>query len=471
MAVDLQALVVGQGGHGSSVRVAVVRTDDCRTPARRLAPMTTVELRSDTFTRPTPAMRRPWPTPRSATTSGARTRRSSGWRRLWPSASATRRLVRPSGTMGNQICLRLAARPGPRSWPTRTTTSSGTRPRPPRCCPASSSTRSRAGRSWRWPRPGPGPDRALRGPDQRHRRREHPQPGRRGRPAPGGPGGAAGPGRRGRAAPALRRARIWNASVASGSPWSATGALFDSMSVCFSKALGAPVGSAVVGPRDLVDRARDVRHLYGGACARPGCWPPPPWSPWSRWSTAWPTTTPTPAPWPRWWPRPSPAASTPAPSRPTWSCSTRPVRHRRPRPGRPAGGAGGAGRRHRPGPGAAGLQLRGQRGGRRAGRQGGRRRRMRSSRWPTWSRRRPGSPGGSTAPRWSPPGCWTGARLPPAQGRAPPAGGGVQGQGAFSALLALDPATRANGVLAVSSGNHGQAVALAAAETGAGRWW
>ncbi|HET8789509.1 MAG TPA: pyridoxal-phosphate dependent enzyme, partial [Actinomycetes bacterium] len=44
--------------------------------------------------------------------------------------------------------------------------------------------------------------------------------------------------------------------------------------------------------------------------------------------------------------------------------------------------------------------------------------------------------------------------------------GAFKARGAFSALLALDPATRANGVLAVSSGNHGQAVALAAAETG-----
>jgi threo-3-hydroxy-L-aspartate ammonia-lyase len=44
--------------------------------------------------------------------------------------------------------------------------------------------------------------------------------------------------------------------------------------------------------------------------------------------------------------------------------------------------------------------------------------------------------------------------------------GAFKARGAFSALLALDPATRAAGVLAVSSGNHGQAVALAAAETG-----
>ena len=65
-------------------------------------------------------------------------------------------------------------------------------------------------------------------------------------------------------------ARIWNASVATGVPLDRYGALFDSMSVCFSKALGAPVGSAVVGGRDLVDRAREVRHLYGGAMRQAG---------------------------------------------------------------------------------------------------------------------------------------------------------------------------------------------------------
>ncbi|HYY82495.1 MAG TPA: pyridoxal-phosphate dependent enzyme [Actinomycetes bacterium] len=44
--------------------------------------------------------------------------------------------------------------------------------------------------------------------------------------------------------------------------------------------------------------------------------------------------------------------------------------------------------------------------------------------------------------------------------------GAFKARGAFSALLALDQATRARGVIAVSSGNHAQAVALAAAETG-----
>jgi threonine dehydratase len=44
--------------------------------------------------------------------------------------------------------------------------------------------------------------------------------------------------------------------------------------------------------------------------------------------------------------------------------------------------------------------------------------------------------------------------------------GAFKARGAFNALLALDEARRARGVIAVSSGNHGQAVALAAAETG-----
>ncbi len=65
-------------------------------------------------------------------------------------------------------------------------------------------------------------------------------------------------------------ARIWNATVATGMPLERYGALFDSLSVCFSKALGEPVGSAVVGPWELVDRAREVRHLYGGAMRQAG---------------------------------------------------------------------------------------------------------------------------------------------------------------------------------------------------------
>ena len=58
-------------------------------------------------------------------------------------------------------------------------------------------------------------------------------------------------------------ARIWNASVATGVPLERYGQLSDSLSVCFSKGLGAPVGSAVVGPRDLVTRARGYLDLTG----------------------------------------------------------------------------------------------------------------------------------------------------------------------------------------------------------------
>jgi threonine aldolase len=65
-------------------------------------------------------------------------------------------------------------------------------------------------------------------------------------------------------------ARIWNASVASGVPLDRYGGLFDSLSVCFSKGLAAPVGSAVVGDRDLVERARRVRKLLGGGMRQSG---------------------------------------------------------------------------------------------------------------------------------------------------------------------------------------------------------
>ncbi|HYT25518.1 MAG TPA: GntG family PLP-dependent aldolase [Actinomycetota bacterium] len=65
-------------------------------------------------------------------------------------------------------------------------------------------------------------------------------------------------------------ARIWNAAVASATPLERYGALFDSLSVCFSKGLAAPVGSAVVGDRELVERARRVRQLLGGGMRQSG---------------------------------------------------------------------------------------------------------------------------------------------------------------------------------------------------------
>jgi threonine aldolase len=65
-------------------------------------------------------------------------------------------------------------------------------------------------------------------------------------------------------------ARIWNASVAAGVPLATYGSLVDSLSVCFSKGLAAPVGSAVVGDRDLVEQARSVRQLLGGGMRQSG---------------------------------------------------------------------------------------------------------------------------------------------------------------------------------------------------------
>lgn len=68
----------------------------------------------------------------------------------------------------------------------------------------------------------------------------------------------------------LDGARIWNAIVASGVPAAEWGRYFDTISVCFSKGLGAPVGSMLLGSRDLIDRGRRIRKLFGGAMRQIG---------------------------------------------------------------------------------------------------------------------------------------------------------------------------------------------------------
>jgi threonine aldolase len=68
----------------------------------------------------------------------------------------------------------------------------------------------------------------------------------------------------------LDGARLWNAIVATGIPAARWAAPFDSVSVCFSKGLGAPVGSALAGPRDFVARARRARKLFGGGMRQAG---------------------------------------------------------------------------------------------------------------------------------------------------------------------------------------------------------
>jgi len=68
----------------------------------------------------------------------------------------------------------------------------------------------------------------------------------------------------------LDGARLWNASVASGIPireWAATA---DTVMMCFSKGLGAPVGSILVGEGDAMRRARRIRKRWGGGMRQVG---------------------------------------------------------------------------------------------------------------------------------------------------------------------------------------------------------
>jgi threonine aldolase len=62
----------------------------------------------------------------------------------------------------------------------------------------------------------------------------------------------------------LDGARIWNSHAATGIPLAELCKPFDSVSVCFSKGLGAPIGSTVAGTKEFVARARRVRKLFGG---------------------------------------------------------------------------------------------------------------------------------------------------------------------------------------------------------------
>jgi threonine aldolase len=68
----------------------------------------------------------------------------------------------------------------------------------------------------------------------------------------------------------LDGARIWNASVASGIPVKDYAVHFDSMSCCFSKALGAPVGSIISGTKDFIKEAYRVRKAWGGGMRQAG---------------------------------------------------------------------------------------------------------------------------------------------------------------------------------------------------------
>ncbi|MHB8897945.1 MAG: threonine aldolase family protein [Thermoguttaceae bacterium] len=68
----------------------------------------------------------------------------------------------------------------------------------------------------------------------------------------------------------LDGARLFNAAVATGIEAARWAAHFDTVSVCFSKGLGAPVGSAIVGSRDLVREAIRHRKVLGGGMRQCG---------------------------------------------------------------------------------------------------------------------------------------------------------------------------------------------------------
>jgi threonine aldolase len=65
-------------------------------------------------------------------------------------------------------------------------------------------------------------------------------------------------------------ARIWNAHVATGTPFAEYGAVADTLSVCLSKGLGAPIGSLVVGTTEVIDEARVRRKRMGGGMRQVG---------------------------------------------------------------------------------------------------------------------------------------------------------------------------------------------------------
>ncbi len=65
-------------------------------------------------------------------------------------------------------------------------------------------------------------------------------------------------------------ARLWNAAVASGCSERDFARHCDSVSVCFSKGLGAPVGSLIAGSKEFIDRARRFRGMFGGSMRQSG---------------------------------------------------------------------------------------------------------------------------------------------------------------------------------------------------------
>lgn len=68
----------------------------------------------------------------------------------------------------------------------------------------------------------------------------------------------------------LDGARLWNASIATGVSLQEYGQWADSVSVCLSKGLGAPIGSLIAGSKAFIDRAHRFRKMFGGGMRQVG---------------------------------------------------------------------------------------------------------------------------------------------------------------------------------------------------------
>lgn len=68
----------------------------------------------------------------------------------------------------------------------------------------------------------------------------------------------------------LDGARIFNALIESGDTTKQIGECFDSISICLSKGLGAPVGSVLLGDKEFIKKARRIRKVFGGGMRQSG---------------------------------------------------------------------------------------------------------------------------------------------------------------------------------------------------------
>lgn len=68
----------------------------------------------------------------------------------------------------------------------------------------------------------------------------------------------------------LDGARVFNALIETNIDYALYGAQFDSISICLSKGLGAPVGSVLIGNKDFITKSRRVRKVFGGGMRQAG---------------------------------------------------------------------------------------------------------------------------------------------------------------------------------------------------------